>query len=72
MYIVLEYLTWLSLVTLLGGVFFLASAAILLSREGLKIVAVSSRRTATEFMEYASKHVSALATSWLRRSRQEQ
>jgi hypothetical protein len=72
MYIVFEYLTYLTLVALLGLVLFAASVTLLLSREGAKILAATSRRAATQLIDLASKHVSAVCGLRLQRSHQGQ
>lgn len=72
MYIVFEYLTYLTLVALLGLALFAASATLLLSREGAKILLATSRRSATQLMDLASKHVSAASGLRPQRSQQGQ
>jgi hypothetical protein len=63
MYIILEYLTYVALVTLLGGLLFAASATVLVTKEGAKIAAKSSRKLASRAAQLASRHLSALSTA---------
>ena len=59
LYIVLEYLAYLCLVAILGAVMFLASATLLITKEGAKRVADSSRKLAQQAAHLVAKHVHA-------------
>jgi hypothetical protein len=71
MYVVFEYLTYLTLVALFGLALFTMAATVLVSREGAKMAASLARRAATQVTGFASKHVSALSSLSLQRSHQE-
>lgn len=70
MYIILEYLTYVVLVTLLGGLLFVASATLLVTKEGARIAAESSRKLATHAAQMASRHLSAPSAAQRQASRQ--
>lgn len=70
MYIVFEYLTYLTLVALLGLLFFALAAGLLLSRKGATMAASLARRTATRVPRFANTHASTLITPTLQRSHQ--
>ena len=48
MYIVLEYLAYIALVSTLGALLFAASAVLLVTQEGAKRVTASSRRSSDQ------------------------
>jgi hypothetical protein len=72
MYLVFEYLTYLTLVALFGLALFAAAVALLLSRQGARIAASLARQAATHLRGLASRHVTALTSLTLPRLRQEQ
>jgi hypothetical protein len=63
MYIVLEYLMYLALVTVLGAVAFALTAAAVITQEGAKRVAQSSRKLAGQAVELAEKHLPTFAAA---------
>jgi hypothetical protein len=71
MYLVFEYLTYLTLVALLGLALFTVAAGLVLSRAGAKTAASLARRTASRVSRFASKHASALTSLSLQRSHHE-
>ncbi|MBZ5545186.1 MAG: hypothetical protein LAO07_16160 [Acidobacteriia bacterium] len=71
MYIVFEYLTYLTLVTLFGLALFTVAVTLLLSRAGVKVVVSLSRRTATHLTRLASRHLSPLSSLSFQRSHEE-
>ena len=71
MYIVFEYLTYLTLVTLFRLALFTVAVTLLLSRAEVKTVVSVSRRTATHLTGLASRHLSPLSSLSLQRSHQE-
>lgn len=70
MYIVFEYLTYLTLVALFGLVLFAVAAGLLLSRKGATMAASLARRTATRVSRFANNHGSTLITPTLQRLHQ--
>jgi len=70
MYLVFEYLTYLTLVALFGFALFTVAATLLLSRAGAKKAAPLARRAATQVTGFASRHASALSSLSLQRSHQ--
>jgi hypothetical protein len=71
MYIVFEYLTYLTLVALFGLALFTVVVTLLVSREGAKMAASLARRAASHLPAFTSKHVGALSSLRLQRSHQE-
>ena len=71
MYIVFEYLTYLTLVALFGLALFTVAMTLLISREGAKMAASLARRGANQVTGFASRHASALSGLSLQRSHQE-
>ena len=63
MYIVVEYFAWFVLLLAIGGLLFIASAAVLVTEEGAKLVASSTRKLAVHAAHLASKHLSATAST---------
>jgi len=59
LYIILEYVAYLCLVAILGAVMFLASATLLITKEGARRVAESSRKLAEQAAHLVAKHVRA-------------
>jgi hypothetical protein len=71
MYLVFEYLTYLTLVVVFGLALFTVAVTLLISREGARIAAPLARRAATRVTGFASRHISALSSLSLQRSHQE-
>ncbi len=71
MYIVFEYLTYLTLVALLGLVLFAVAAGLLLSRRGAAIAASLARRSAAHISRFAREHTGTLTSLSLQRSHQQ-
>lgn len=59
MYIVAEYFVFFVLLLAIGGLLFITSAAVLVTEEGAKLVASSTRKLAAHAAHFASKHLSA-------------
>lgn len=55
MYIILEYLAWLSIVAVLGTLAFAASAALIATREGARRAVRSSRQLGQQLGELAKR-----------------
>jgi len=62
MYVVFEYLTYLVLLIVLGGLLFVASVAVLVAGQCAKFIVQSTRRLAVHAAHMASKH---FAPRWL-------
>jgi hypothetical protein len=60
MYIILEYLAYLAIVGLLGALLFGASAAVLITREGAKQAALTSRKLADRARQTVGRYRTAL------------
>jgi hypothetical protein len=71
MYLVFEYLTYLTLVALLGLALFTVAAGLLLSRAAAKMAASLARRATTHVSGFANKNASALSNLRQQRSHQE-
>jgi len=70
MYIVFEYLAYVTLAVVAGAVLFGASATVLVTREGAKRVAATSRRLAGQAADLLAEYWNALRT-WHRPNSQE-
>ena len=71
MYIVFEYLTYLTLVALFGLALFTVAVTLLIGREGAKMAAPLARRAANRVTGFSSRHASDLSSLGLQRSHQE-
>ncbi len=58
MYMLIDYLTYVTMVALSGVVFLAACAGVLATREAVRILATSSRRTVSHLFRFASKTAS--------------
>jgi hypothetical protein len=63
MYIVVEYFVWFVLLLAIGGLLFVASAAVLVAEEGAKLVASSTRKLAVHAAGLASKPLTVIAST---------
>ncbi|MBZ5515751.1 MAG: hypothetical protein LAN62_13095 [Acidobacteriia bacterium] len=71
MYIVIEYLTYLTLIGIAAILLFLGSAILLVIREAGKAAITSSQKTATRLSESATKYLTTLSGLLPQRSQQE-
>jgi len=72
MYIVFEYLTYLTLVALFGLALFTVAATLLVTRAGARMAASLARRAASHLAALTNKPVGVLSSLSLQRSHQEQ